>query len=76
MGFCPYFLQAHESDGGYASPLLRDPSTPPIGTDTTLFCTPLLLKPKFPTTHPSFFKKQLTGETSSRRNPTQQKNHN
>lgn len=43
MGFCPYFLQAHESDGGYASPLLRDPLTPPIGTDTTLFCTPLLL---------------------------------
>lgn len=43
MGFWPYFLQAHESDGGNVSPLLLDPSTSPIGTDTTLFCTPLLL---------------------------------
>jgi hypothetical protein len=43
MGFWPYFLQAHESDGGYPSPLLLDPSTSPIGTDTTLFCTSLLL---------------------------------
>ena len=44
MGFWPYFLQAHESDGGYASPLLLDPSTSPIGTDTTLFWTPFLLQ--------------------------------
>jgi len=43
MGFWPYFLQAHESDGGYASPLLLDPSTSPIGTDTTLFFKSLLL---------------------------------
>lgn len=37
MGFWPYFLQAHESDGGYVSPLLLDPSTSPIGIVTTLF---------------------------------------
>lgn len=43
MGFWPYFLQAHESDGGYDSPLLLDPSTSPIGIDTTLFCMLLLL---------------------------------
>ena len=43
MGFWPYFLHAHESDGGYASPLLLDPSASGIGIDTTLFCIPLLL---------------------------------
>ena len=44
MGFWPYFLQAQESDGGGAfSPFSRDPSTSLMGTDTTLFCMPLLL---------------------------------
>lgn len=41
MGFWPYFLQAHESDGGAPSPtpLGRGPSVPAMGTVTTLFCT-------------------------------------
>lgn len=56
MGFWPYFLHAHESDGGYdddpSSPLfLFDPQSPPcclwssrpmIGNDITLFCIPFL----------------------------------
>ena len=44
MGFWPYFLQAHESDGGVLlpSPLSRDPSTL-IGICTTLFCMAFLL---------------------------------
>lgn len=43
MGFCPYFLQAQESEGGALSPFSLDPSTSLIGTDTTLFCMALLL---------------------------------
>lgn len=46
MGFCPYFLQAQESDGGAPSPFILDPSAS-IGTDTTLFCIARLLN----TTH-------------------------
>lgn len=46
MGFWPYFLHAHESDGGGVSPLSRDPSTSLIGTETTFFCTARLLRIK------------------------------
>lgn len=37
MGFCPYFLHDHESDGGNASPACR--GFEPTVTDTTRFCT-------------------------------------
>lgn len=39
MGFWPYFLHAHGSDGVYTSPLLPTPFTSlPMGTETTLLC--------------------------------------
>lgn len=43
MGFWPYFLHAHESEGGVQSPLNRDPSTSLIGNVTTFFCIARLL---------------------------------
>lgn len=45
MGFCPYFLHAHESEGGVLlSPFSLDPSFSLIGICTTLFCMARLLR--------------------------------
>lgn len=44
MGFWPYFLHAHESEGGVLfSPFSLDPSVSLIGICTTLFCMARLL---------------------------------
>lgn len=43
MGFCPYFLQAHISEGTFSPALGLFDTLPKAGTWTTLFCSNFLL---------------------------------